>query len=60
MHAGHDVLMKVDDKILLIVSDTQGILDQLLRPHPICLLNIIIVLIYYNLIKGRKCVFKPT
>jgi hypothetical protein len=27
MHAGHQVLMKVDDIILLIVSDPRGILE---------------------------------
>jgi hypothetical protein len=26
MHAGHQVLMKVDDNILLIVSNPQGVL----------------------------------
>jgi hypothetical protein len=30
----HQVLMEVEDNILLIVSDPQGILDQQLRPHP--------------------------
>jgi hypothetical protein len=28
---------------LLIVNDLQGILDQQLRPHPIPLLNIVII-----------------
>ncbi len=42
MHAGHEVLMEVDDNIVLIVGDQQGILDQQLRPHIIHLLNIII------------------
>jgi hypothetical protein len=42
VHAGHEVLMEVDDNIVLIVGDQQGILDQQLRPHIIHLLNIII------------------
>jgi hypothetical protein len=35
MCAGHKTLMEVDDNILLIVVDPQGILDEQLRPHPI-------------------------
>jgi hypothetical protein len=31
LHAGHEVLMGVDDSISLIVGDPQWILDQLLR-----------------------------
>ncbi len=31
---GHKVSMEVDDNILLIVGDPQGILDQQLSPHP--------------------------
>jgi hypothetical protein len=33
--------------ILLIVGDRPGILDELLRPHPINLLNILLVIISY-------------
>jgi hypothetical protein len=33
--AGHKVLMKVEDNILLIVGDPQGILDKQLRFWPI-------------------------
>ena len=39
VHVGHEVLMNFYDKIFLIVSDRQGILDQQLRPHPMHLLN---------------------
>ncbi len=47
MHAGHKALVEVDDNILLIVDDPQGILDQKLRPRPINLLNIVIILFSY-------------
>jgi hypothetical protein len=33
--AGHEVLMKVDDNILLIVGNPQWIVDQPFKPHPI-------------------------
>ncbi len=33
--AVHKVLMEIDDNILLIVVDLQGILDQLLKSQPI-------------------------
>ncbi len=46
MCTGHKVLMEVDDNICLILGDLQGILDQQLRPRPIHLLNIIIILIH--------------
>jgi hypothetical protein len=45
VHVGHNVLNKVDN-ISLIVGNPQGILEQLLRPRPIHLLNIIVILIY--------------
>jgi hypothetical protein len=45
VRAGHEVSMKVDDNILLIVGDPQGILDQQLRTKQICILNIIIIII---------------
>jgi hypothetical protein len=35
MRADHETLMEVDDNILLIVVDPQGILDEQLRTHPI-------------------------
>jgi hypothetical protein len=41
MYAGHKVLMKVDDNILLIFGDLHGILEKHFRPHPIRLENII-------------------
>jgi hypothetical protein len=47
MPAGRTVSVEVDDNILQIVGDPQGILDKQLRPHPIHLLNIIIVLNSY-------------
>ncbi len=46
--------------ISLIVGDPQGILDQQLRPHPINVLNIIIILTdyvithYYQIIKSKE------
>jgi hypothetical protein len=45
VRAGHKVMMEVDDNILPIVGNPQGIFDQLLRPQPICLLNINVILI---------------
>jgi hypothetical protein len=44
VHAGHNVLMEVDNKISLIIGDPRGIIDQQVRPHAIHLLNIIITL----------------
>jgi hypothetical protein len=35
MYAGHKVLMKVDDKILQIFGDPQGILDQQYSNNPL-------------------------
>jgi hypothetical protein len=49
VHAGHEVLMEVDDNILRIVSNPQRILVQQLRPHAINLLNIIIILHTYSI-----------
>jgi hypothetical protein len=50
VQAGLELLMVVDDKIAPIVSASQGILDQQLRPRPIHLLNIIFNLKYlYNI-----------
>ncbi len=46
VRAGHEVLTNISQ----IVSDPQGILDQQPRPRPIQLLNIIIILISYNII----------
>jgi hypothetical protein len=34
VRAGHKVFMEVGHNILLIAVDSQGILDQQLRPHP--------------------------
>ncbi len=50
---GHEVLMEVNDNILLIVGNRQGILDQQISPHPIGLLDsifiiIIIMIVYYS------------
>ncbi len=47
VHSGHEVLIEIDNYISLIVGDPLGILDQQLRPHPIHLLNIIIIFINY-------------
>jgi hypothetical protein len=38
--SGHEVLMEVDDNILQIVGDPQGISDHQLWPHPIYSLNL--------------------
>jgi hypothetical protein len=51
MHAGHKVLMEVDNNILLISIDPQWILDQQLRPHLIHFKKIVIILINYIIIK---------
>jgi len=45
MHAGHEVLMEVDNTIVLIGGNLKGILGQELRPHYICLLNIVFIII---------------
>jgi hypothetical protein len=42
-HVGHEVLMDVDDNILQIACDPQGILDLHLRPRLINLLYIITI-----------------
>jgi hypothetical protein len=34
VRAGHKVFMEVELNILLIAVDSQGLLDQQLRPHP--------------------------
>jgi hypothetical protein len=39
--------MEIDENILPIVGDSQGILDKQLRPRPVHLLNIIILSINY-------------
>ena len=45
VHAGHKVLMDINDSISFIVSDPNVILDRQLRPRQINLLNISVVLI---------------
>jgi hypothetical protein len=40
--SGHKVSMEVDNNTLLIVGDTEGILEQQPRPRTIHLLNIIL------------------
>jgi len=42
--AGHKVLVEVDDKSVMSVSNPQGILFQQLRPHPIYLSSIITII----------------
>jgi len=42
---GRNVLVEVDGKSALIVGNLQGILGWQVRPYPICLLNIMIMLI---------------
>ncbi len=55
--------MEVDDNISLILGDLQGILDKQLRPHPIHLLNINIILIiyitFYSILLFEKYVDNP-
>jgi hypothetical protein len=46
--------MEVDDNILLIVGDLQGILDQQLMPHPNHFLNIIILINQIKLYSIKK------
>jgi hypothetical protein len=48
VHAGHNVLIEVNNNILLIVGDLQGILEQQLRPRPIHILNIIVSMAVIN------------
>ncbi len=48
MHAGHEVLMDIDGASALIVGNPRGILDQQLRARPICLINIIIIILLIN------------
>jgi hypothetical protein len=49
VHIGRKVMMEVDDNILLIVDDPQGILDEQLRLHPIHLLKNNIITLKYIL-----------
>jgi hypothetical protein len=48
VHAGHKVLEKVDGNISLLACDPLGILCQHLRPHPIYLINIIMIKLFDN------------
>ncbi len=51
VHAGHKVLMEVDDNSALIVGEPQGILGQHLKPHPIQLWStLFVVFITYEII----------
>jgi len=52
VHAGHKVMIEVDDLIVMIVCDGQGILDQQLRPHPIHLFSFIFVCYKKRLFPG--------
>ena len=38
VHDGHEVMVEFDNSGALIVGNIWGILDQHLRPRPICLL----------------------
>ncbi len=54
MCAGQEVLIVVDIKNALIVGDLWEILEQQLKPHPVCLLNIIIiVLVIYEIVNNK-------
>jgi hypothetical protein len=46
-HAGHKVLMEVDDNRVVIISNPLRTLDEQFMPNPVHLLNIIIVAINY-------------
>jgi hypothetical protein len=46
----HKVFVEFDDRTSLIVADSHGILDQQLRPHPISLLNIVIIILINQII----------
>ncbi len=46
-HAGNKALMEVDDNILVFISNPQRVLNEQNRPHPVHVLNIIIVAIKY-------------
>jgi hypothetical protein len=37
VHAGYKVLMGIGNSSFMILGDTQGFLDQKLKPQPICL-----------------------
>ncbi len=41
--------MEVDNNILPIVGNQQGILDQQLRPYPFHFVNIIMLIVYIKL-----------
>jgi hypothetical protein len=47
VRVGHEVLMELDANIWVIVGEILVIFDQQLRPHPIHLLNITIIIINY-------------
>jgi len=49
MHAGHKVLMEVDDNSALIVVDSRGILDKQIRSTRIRLINLfnLLMVIFY-------------
>ncbi len=57
VHAGHKVLTEVD-LFSLIVSDTRGILDQQLRPHPIHIPNLLNIILIINIIIKLLSIFK--
>jgi hypothetical protein len=48
VHAGHKILMEFDCYNALIVGNLHGILGQQLRPHPIHLLNTILIINYLS------------
>ncbi len=50
MFIGYEVLMEADDNISMSVGDLQVILEQQLTPHPMHLLNSIVILFNYIII----------
>jgi hypothetical protein len=51
LYGGNKVLMGVVDNVLPIIGNSQGIIKQRLRPHPIHLFNSINIVIIINYIK---------
>ncbi len=54
--AGHKALLEVDDNSVLIVDNDRGSLGQKLWPHPVHLLNIVMIVLIGNVtqLKGNK------
>ncbi len=44
-HADHEVLMEIENNSVMIVGDPQGILGMQLRPYPIHISNVIVIIL---------------